>query len=135
MSQLELYGHISFLYFDDLDNACHFFAETLGLPLVCDQGWSKIYRIASGGFVGAVDRSRGACRATSRDGVLTSLVVLNFDEMYQRLLDRGIQFEKEPHTSESLQIKSTMFMGPEGYKFEMEEFLDPEARKIFYPHL
>jgi hypothetical protein len=133
LKKLDTHGHISFLYFDDLDNACLFFAETLGLPLVCDQGWSKIFQIAPGGYVGAVDRSRGACRATTRDGVLTSLVVLNFDEMLQRLIDSGIKLEKEPHYSESLQIKSTMFMGPEGYKFEMEEFLDPEARKIFYP--
>ena len=83
--------------------------------------------------MGAVDRSRGACRATSRDGVLTSLVVRNFDDMLKKLIDRGVALEKEPHYSESLRIKSTMFMGPEGYKFEMEEFLDPEARKVFYP--
>ncbi len=132
MDELKTCGHISFLYFDDLVAACRFFTETLGLPLVCDQGWSKIFQIAPGGFVGAVDRSRGACRATSRDGVLTSLVVRDFDEMLKRLTAKGVQFEKAPHYSESLKIKSTMFMGPEGYKFEMEEFLDPADRKVFY---
>ena len=75
----------------------------------------------------------GACRATTRDGVLTSLVVDNFDEMYRRLEALGITFDCPPHYSESLQIKSMMFIGPEGYKFEVEEFLAPETRKIFYP--
>ena len=135
MGTLEVHGQIEFLYFDDLPAACSFFADTLGLPVVCDQGWSKIYQTAPSSYIGAVDRSRGACRATTRDGVLTSLVVANFDEMHRRLVDLGISFDHPPHYSESLQIKSMMFIGPEGYKFEVEEFLDPETRKIFYPNL
>ena len=133
MGALNVHGQIEFLYFDDLDAACAFFADTLGLPLVCDQGWSKIYQTAATSYIGAVDRSRGACRATTRDGVLTSLVVDNFDEMHRCLEALGITFDCPPHYSESLQIKSMMFIGPEGYKFEVEEFLAPETRKIFYP--
>lgn len=129
---LDVWGQISFLYFDDLPAACRFFGETLELPLVCDQGWSKIYRTSAGAYVGAVDRSRGACKATTRDGVLTSLVVQNADEMYARLIDKGIEFERPPKYSEALKIRSMMFMGPEGYKFEVEEFLSPADRKVFY---
>ena len=129
---LDVWGQISFLYFDDLQAACQFFGDILELPLVCDQGWSKIYRTSAGAYVGAVDRSRGACKATTRDGVLTSLVVQNADEMYERLIEKGIDFERPPKYSESLKIKSMMFMGPEGYKFEVEEFLDPTDRKVFY---
>lgn len=129
---LDVHAQISFLYFDDLEAACKFFSETLGLTLACDQGWSKIYQVCPGAFVGAVDRSRGACKATTRDGVLTSLVILNFDEMHEKLLARGIVFERPPRYSEALKIKSMMFVGPEGYKFEVEEFLDPDTRKVFY---
>lgn len=135
MATLDIRGQISFLYFDDLDAACDFFANTLGLPLVCDQGWSRIYQTSVSSYIGAVDRSRGACKATTRDGVLTSLVVVNFDEMHQRLVDKGISFDHPPHYSESLQIKSMMFIGPEGYKFEVEEFLSIADRKAFYPYL
>ena len=136
MGTLDVHGQIEFLYFDDMDAACAFFSTTLGLPLVCDQGgWSRIYQVSPTSFIGAVERGRGACKATTRDGVLTSLVVTNFDEMYQRLVDLGISFDHPPHYSEALQIKSMMFIGPEGYKFEVEEFLAPETRKIFYPDL
>ncbi len=135
MATLDVRGQISFLYFDDMDAACDFFGNTLGLPLVCDQGWSKIYQTSVSSYIGAVQRGRGACAATTRDGVLTSLVVVNFDEMVQRLLDKGIVFERPPHYSEAMQIKSSMFYGPEGYKFEMEEFLSPADRKAFYPYL
>jgi hypothetical protein len=129
---LDVRGQISFLYFDDLPAACGFFGETLELPLVCDQGWSKIYHTAPGAYVGAVDRSRGACKATTRDGVLTSLVVKNAEEMYERLIAKGIEFERPPKYSEALKIRSMMFVGPEGYKFEVEEFLSPDDRKVFY---
>lgn len=135
MSTLEAYGQIEFLYFDDLPAACAFFANTLALPLACDQGWCKIYKSSPSSYIGAVDRSRGACKATTRDGVLTSMVILNFEEMHKRLEDLGIQFEHPPHYSEALEIKSMMFIGPEGYKFEVEEFLNAETRKIFYPNI
>ncbi|MEG1548477.1 MAG: hypothetical protein RR232_08120 [Clostridia bacterium] len=133
MGTLDVHGKIEFLYFDDLTAAFNFFSDTLGLPLVCDQGWCRIYKVCGGAYIGAVDRSRGACKATTRDGVLTSLVILHFEEMQHRLENIGIQFDSPPHYSESLNIKSMMFVGPEGYKFEVEEFLDPEIRKIFYP--
>lgn len=129
---LDVWAQISFLYFDDLPVACGFFSDVLRLPLVCDQGWSKIYRVSSGAYIGAVDRSRGACKATTRDGVLTSLVVKNADEMYARLIDKGIEFERPPKYSEALKIRSMMFVGPEGYKFEVEEFLSAEDRRAFY---
>ncbi len=132
MAKLDTYGKISFLYFDDLMAACEFFEKTLELPLVCDQGWSKIYETCPGAYIGAVDRSRGACKATTRDGVLTSLVVKNHKEMVKRLQNAGIDFTHKPHYSEELQIKSLMFMGPEGYMFEVEEFLSPDDRKVFY---
>jgi predicted enzyme related to lactoylglutathione lyase len=134
MSLLNAYGKISFIYFDDLKAACDFFEGVLQLPLVCDQKWSKIYQICPGSYLGAVDRSRGACKATTRDGVLTSFVVLNFEDMVTRLEKAGIEFSNPPHLSEALQIKSLMFIGPEGYKFEVEEFLNPADRAVFYPH-
>ena len=104
MALLDIRGHIEFIYFDDLHAACDFFGNVLGLPLVCDQGWSKIYRTSPTSYLGAVDRSQGACKATTRDGVLTSLVINNFDEMHQRLVDAGFQFDFGPHYSESLKI-------------------------------
>jgi len=132
MSKLDMHGKISFLYFDDLESACEFFENILELELACDQGWSKIYRVSQGGYIGAVDRKKGACEATTRDCVLTSLVVKNHDEMVKRLEKAGIEFSYKPHYSESLQIKSLMFVGPEGYMFEVEEFLSKNDKEAFY---
>ncbi len=128
-------GQITFLYFDDLPGAYSFFEDKLGLPLICNQGddYCHIYQLSKTSYIGCVDRKRGSVKATTRDGVLLSLVVDNMDEVYKRLQKLELEgLTKELKISERLNIKSVTFFGPEGYKFEVEEFLDPEVRKIVY---
>jgi lactoylglutathione lyase len=53
---------ITFLYYKDLEGALRFYTGVLGLPLVIDQGWSKILRLCPGAHVGLVDEARGMNR-------------------------------------------------------------------------
>lgn len=133
--RITISGQISFLYFDDLPKAYRFFEDTLGLELICNQGddYCHIYRTAPSSYIGCVDRKRGSVKATTRDGVLTSLVVNDMDNVYKKLCKLELEgLTSELKISERLNIKSVTFMGPEGYKFEVEEFLDPEVRKKVY---
>lgn len=134
MKGIKVSSQISFLYFDDLPNAMKFFSEVMGFELACDQGsdYCAIYKVSKTSFIGAVDRKQGAVKATSRDGVLTSLVVDNADMVYKRLKAMNLNDLTEMHLSDRLKIKSMMFTGPEGYRFEVEEFLDENTRKFFY---
>ena len=50
---------ITFLYYRDLPGAMRFYEEILGLELVIDQGWCKIYRICAGAHIGLVDERKG----------------------------------------------------------------------------
>jgi hypothetical protein len=127
-------SQISFLYFDDLQNAKKFFSEILGFEVACDQGYDYccIYKVSESSFIGVVDRNRGAVRASTRDGVLTSLVVDNADYVYEKLKKLNLNELTDLKRSERLNIKSIMFTGPEGYRFEVEEFLDQNTRKFFY---
>lgn len=127
-------SQISFLYFDDLQNAKKFFSEILGFEVACDQGYDYccIYKVSESSFIGVVDRNRGAVRASTRDGVLTSLVVDNADYVYEKLKKLKLNELTDLKRSERLNIKSIMFTGPEGYRFEVEEFLDQNTRKFFY---
>lgn len=126
---------ITFLYFNDLPQAYDFFENTMGFPLAANQGddYCHIYKVSSSSYIGCVDRSRGSVAATSRDGVLVSFVVDNMDEVYPKLKKLQLkQLTKELTVTESSNIKSVMFIGPEGYKFEVEEFLDPGIRQLIY---
>lgn len=132
--KFEVSAQISFLYFDDLPNAMKFFEEVLGFEKAVDQGsdYCTIYKVSKSSFIGVVDRKRGAVKATTRDGVLTSLVVDNADKVYEKLKNMNLTELTELHVSQKLNIKSVMFTGPEGYRFEVEEFLDEKTRKYFY---
>ena len=41
MAKLNLTSSTTFLYFNDLEGAKRFFAETLDLPTALDQGWVR----------------------------------------------------------------------------------------------
>ena len=140
MSLLDIRGQITFLYFDDMPAAFDFFENVLELPLISEQNgdqtqtspWTRIYQTSTTTFIGAVDHRTGSVKATYRDGVLNSLVIKNFDEMAKRLEAKGIEFTVKPFYFEEQQIKTMMFYGPEGYLFEVEEFMSPEDRAAFY---
>lgn len=128
-------AQLTFLYFDDLPAAYDFFENTMGFQLAVNQGddYCHIYKVSNGCFVGCVDRSRGSVAATSRDGVLVSFVVDNMDEVYPKLQKLQLTgLTQELRVNEQSNIKSVTFIGPEGYKFEVEEFLDPSARQLIY---
>ena len=56
---LYFFGSITWTYHKDLLGMQRFYEETLGYPLVADQGWTKIYRTSPAGFIGLVDERRG----------------------------------------------------------------------------
>ena len=60
MAKLNLTSSTTFLYFNDLEGAKRFFAETLGLPTALDQGWACIYRLGERSYLGATERSTPA---------------------------------------------------------------------------
>jgi len=50
---------ITWLYYKDLLAMEGFYKEVLGLELVADQGWTKIYKVTNSSFIGLVDERRG----------------------------------------------------------------------------
>ena len=53
------YAGITFLTYEDFEAGDHFYREVLGLPLIEDQGWAKVYRIHGAANVGIVEARRG----------------------------------------------------------------------------
>ena len=128
---MEFSSQITFLYFDDLNDATLFFEETLKLAKVDDQGFAKIYRISGGAFLGIVDASQGYCRAPSEQNTLITLVTENVKDWYQRLKSRGIQVDAPPKHQAKANVECFFFTGPGGYAFEVQKFLNPEIAAQF----
>jgi predicted enzyme related to lactoylglutathione lyase len=122
-------GLIPWLYYRDLPKAMEFYEEVMGFDMVVDQGWSKIYRIRDGAYVGLVDERHGYHRASEDKPVILCLNVNDADAWYERLKERGVELERQPQESERLRIKVFMLRDPEGYVIEIQESL-PGALSI-----
>jgi predicted enzyme related to lactoylglutathione lyase len=60
---------ITWLYYDDLESARRFYEQQVGLEIVVDQGWARIYPTSTTGFLGLVDGARGMHQATAEQAV------------------------------------------------------------------
>ncbi len=58
-SGLSINSGITWFYYKSIWQMEHFYQDVLGLELVCDQGWAKIYKSSETGFIGLVDEKRG----------------------------------------------------------------------------
>ncbi len=129
MGEYDVKGLIPWLYYRDLPGAMRFYEEVMGFEMVVDQGWSKIYRIREGAYVGLVDGEKGYHRPSDTKPVIICLNVHDADAWYRRLVERGVEIEEQPKESERLKIKVFMFRDPEGYVIEIQESL-PGALSI-----
>ena len=73
-------GVITWLYYRDLPRAQRFYEEVMGLELEVDQGWSVIYRIVDGAYVGLVDGAHGYHKANNIKPVILCLNVESADD-------------------------------------------------------
>jgi len=124
-------SQITFLYFEDLPKARSFFEEVLQLEKVYDPDWAVVYRTTGKAFLGAVDAARGSIEVSNSRGVLISLTVENVGEWFDRLQDQGLEQLTSVKAIEDIGLKSFFFKGPEGYDFEIQEFVDPSLRILF----
>jgi len=124
---------ITFLYFDDLPVAKDFFTSVLGLEVASDQGFAMIWRIGPTGFVGAVDVRKGSIPVHARGGVLVSFNVDGVEAWHERMSQAGVSGLTPIKIHEDIGLRSFFFKGPEGYDFEIQEFIGPEDRKVFLP--
>lgn len=116
-------GLITWLYYDDLPKAMKFYEKTMGFKMVVDQGWSKIYKIRDGAYLGLVDGEKGYHRASKTKPVIICLNVYNAEYWFKKLQAKGVEIEEQPKESERLKIKVFMFKDPEGYVIEIQESL------------
>lgn len=118
---------IPFLYTRDLNATASFYEDVLGLPLAVDQGSCRIYRVASGAFVGFCERTNAPEKP---EGVILTFVTDEVDSWAARLKAAAVQLEKEPAMNEEYGIYHIFFRDPNGYLLEIQRFIDPDWRGV-----
>jgi catechol 2,3-dioxygenase-like lactoylglutathione lyase family enzyme len=117
---------IVFTYTDDLAASSRFFQETLELEFVVDQGLCHIFRLSPTSYIG-VCNIPGRPRATV--GVTLTIVTPDVDGWHAFLTSKGLVYETAPRTSERFNVYASLFIDPNGYRIEIQNFLDPHWRE------
>ena len=122
-------SQVTFLNFCDLEAGKAFLQDVLGLEVVYDIGWAVVYGIAGKAFLGAVDRA-GSGRAQDRDAMLISLTTGEIEAWHDRIAAKlpGVSPIREVPDAA---LASFFFTGPEGYRFEIQQFLLPQLQELF----
>ena len=116
-------GVITWLYYRDLPRAQRFYENIMNFNMEVDQGWSKIYKIREGAYLGLVDGAHGYHKANNIKPVILCLNVEDADQWHKKLKKNGLEIEEKPQESTRLKIKVFMFKDPEGYTIEIQETL------------
>ena len=111
---------ITFFYYRDLPKAMRFYEDVLGLPLVIDQGWSKIYQLCPGAHVGLVDETRGMNKWASVKPVQLCIRVPDVDHWYDYARAKGLDNLSKLFIDEAIGIRAFLFNDPEGYQIEIQ---------------
>jgi catechol 2,3-dioxygenase-like lactoylglutathione lyase family enzyme len=114
-------SQITFCYTCDLSETACFYEEKLGLPLALDQGTCRIYEIAGNAFIGFCEREE----AIHPDGIILTFVTDDVDGWHERLIRRGVVFEKAPGYNPEYGIYHCFLRDPNGYLIEIQRFHDP----------
>ncbi len=125
-------SQITFLYYDDLAPIADFYENVIGLDLVEDQGFARIYRLTDSSFIGIVDSQEGFHSAKPDNAVLLTMAVEDVDAWYAYLSAQSVKVLREPNTYNSIQVRCFFFEDPGGYSFEVQQFLKPASAEIFH---
>ena len=125
---LGFHSTITWLYYKDVLAMENFYQNVLGLELVVDQGWAKIYKASDTGFLGIVDERRGMHKFTKTKAVNVGFTLddiegwFNYVQEHEPFKLRTNKLEMESGK------KYTAFVGygPEDYYLEFD-FFHPHA--------
>jgi catechol 2,3-dioxygenase-like lactoylglutathione lyase family enzyme len=131
------YASITFLTYEDLESGIRFYGKTLGLPLIEDQGWAKVYRISGGACVGIVAARGKIPERPVGSGALLSIVLVNGEDVnawYERLrAEPDIEITSEPSMVPGIPVYSFFLRDPAGYRIEIQAFTDRQVEERFRP--
>ena len=134
-SELTVQATVLWLYYQDIPAMESFYEELLGVDLLVDQGWAKVYEASRTGFVGLVDGERGLHNATEEKAVTVSFITSDVAAWFERAKKQELSLRTPDLTNESGRVSVFVGYDPEGYFLEWDTFLDVEGNETLLPLL
>jgi len=116
---------ILWLYYRDLGNIQRFYEQKIGLALLVDQDWAKIYQTSPSGFIGLVDESRGMRSFSEEKAVTVSFVTDDLQGWLDYVIDRdAFALRSDVISADDERFRAFVGYDPEGYYLEFNTFLE-----------
>lgn len=119
-------------YYEDLVGATEFYQNVMGLTLIVDQGWAKLYRTSETGFIGLVDGERGMHQATPDKAVTVSFLTTDVDAWLKHM-KRQEELEKlvlrHQEVVEEGFVRAFVAYDLENYYLELDTFVEAEGNE------
>jgi catechol 2,3-dioxygenase-like lactoylglutathione lyase family enzyme len=134
-AELKVQGTVLWLYYRDVPAMEVFWEKLLGVDLLVDQGWAKVYQGSRTGFIGLVDGERGLHSASDEKSVTVSFLTSDVAAWRARTDRQGLEARTPELGTESGRVSTWVAFDPEGYFLEWDTFLDVEENARLLPLL
>ena len=115
---------ILWLYYRDMEGIQHFYEEHLGLKMVVDQGWAKIYQSSPSGYIGPVDATRGMHSYTESKAVTVSFLTEDLDGWFEYVKSHeAFELRLDVISEDDERYRAFVGFDPERYYLEFDQFL------------
>ena len=129
-NDLGVHGTVLWLYYKDLQQIETFYREALGVEILVDQGWAKVYPASATGFIGFVDGERGLNQATEEKAGTVSFFTWDLDVWLEHMESvPGFELRPPGMSGEGDFVRTFVGFDPEGYYLEWDDFLDVEVNE------
>ena len=123
---------VTWLYYQELARAAHFWQSAFGVDEIIDQGFARVLHTSPSGVIGPVQAGDGLHAYTEEKGVTVSLFTDAIDDWFAYLQRQpSFDLQNEAVILEMERVRDFLGFDPGGYFIEFDEFIDhPENAAI-----
>jgi catechol 2,3-dioxygenase-like lactoylglutathione lyase family enzyme len=126
----------AFFYYNNLERAAQFYAQTLGFRRVADYGKACTFQIAASSFLTLVDITMSSMHSPDEPKSVTlSCVVDDVEGWYRYLSGQRVPIHRELTVQPGQPRDGFVALDPEGYFLEFERFNDHPENAALLPRL
>lgn len=128
---------ITWLYYKNIEGMQRFYEDVMGLEMIVDQGWTKIYQVSSSGFTGLVDETKGMHSFTKKKAVNVSFIIDDIEGWFAYVKKHQPFVLRSKKIEVGTDKKFQAFIGydPEGYYMEFDKFHEHSTNEKLIKYL
>ena len=101
----------------------------MGMKLLTDQSFAKIYSSSKTGFIGLVDEAQGLHRFSEEKSVTVSFFTDDVKGWFSHIKNEGVKLHTPSIMIESEAVENFVAYDVGGYYLEFDQFLDHELNQ------